>query len=163
MSHLTDAQFSEMLFSEGVAVEPAIRAHLAQCDQCRTELGMFLAAMDDFGAAAMEWSNAQPVVSPRATVRRPTMARPLRWAVAAALVAAVGVPVAMHRERPDAAPVVAGIDFDGGDSQAQIAQDNRLLQSVDVALAESDPSPFEEYRLDDSTEGSRARTRTRME
>lgn len=161
MTHLTDAQFSECLTA--AAPVPAIQAHLAQCDECRMELGVFLASMDDFSAAAMEWSKAQPVVSPRAKIARTaTLAAPLRWAVAAALIAAVGVPVAVRHERQGAA-VVAGIDSDAGDSAAQIAQDNRLLESVDVALGQNDPSPFEEYRLDDSTKGSRARTQSRIE
>jgi len=154
-NHLTDAQFAECLTAE--FPEPGIQSHLAQCDACRAELGVFMASMDSFSEAAMDWSRAQPVISPRAKMvhTRPTMATPLRWAVAAALIAAVGVPVAVYHERET---VDAGLVADLGagrlatanlteDSPAQIAQDNQLLQSVDQALAASDPSPMQEYGL----------------
>jgi hypothetical protein len=36
------------------------------------------------------------------------------------------------------------------DSSAQIAQDNQLLESVNVALNTNDASPLPEYRLSDS-------------
>jgi predicted anti-sigma-YlaC factor YlaD len=158
MKHLTDAEFSECLTA--ALPEPAIQAHLAECDACRTELSSFMAAMDDFGSAAMDWSRAQPVPSVRAKITKtqPGSVAPLRWALAAALIAAVGVPVAVHRER-ETAPAAAEVD--AGDSAAQIAQDNRLLESVNVALADSDPSPLSEYGLDSKTRAG-AGTRTRM-
>ena len=160
MNHLTDDQFAECLTA--AAPEPAIQSHLAQCDECRTELGVFLAAMDDFSAAALGWSKSQPVVSPRARwlrTQQPLVA-PLRWALAAALIAAVGVPVAMHRER---VVNVAVNEAPAEDSPAQIAQDNNLLRSVDVALGESDPSPYQEYGLDAPRKRTRARAQTRFE
>ncbi len=161
MKHLTDAQFSECLTAE--RPKPAIQAHLTECDACRMELGSFMAAMDDFGAAAMNWSKAQPVPSVRAKAAQTRrgyvmpMGWALRGALAAAAIAAVGVPVEMHRERENPPPVAT---MDAVDSATQIAQDNRLLESVNVALAESEPSPLTEYGLDAKT---RVKTRTRGE
>ena len=160
MNHLTDEQFAECLTA--TAPVPAIQAHLAQCDQCRTELGVFLSSMDDFSAAALDWSKSQLALNPRAKLARPQqpMVAPLRWALAAALIAAVGVPVAMHHER---VVNVAVAEAPAEDSPAQIAQDNNLLRSVDVALGESDPSPYREYGLDVPQKRTRARAQTRFE
>jgi len=163
MNHLTDDQFAECLTA--AAPEPAIQSHLAQCDECRTELGVFLAAMADFSAAALDWSKSQPVVSPRARwlrTQQPLVA-PLRWALAAALIAAVGVPLAMHHERAKWGGNLALVEAEAEDSPAQIAQDNNLLRQVDVALGESDPSPYQEYGLDVPRKRTRARAQTRFE
>ena len=112
-------------------------------------MSTFFASVDDFSHAALGWSAAQPAVSPRAIVtasaRRPFVAV-AQWAVAAVVVLMAGGAVVAHRPGSTvavSAPGIAVVD----DSEAQIAQDNQLLESVNVALVGDDPSPFREYRL----------------
>ena len=151
--HLTDEQFAECLSGEPPSRET--QSHLATCDACRGEVEIFYGAVGDFSEAALDWSKSQPSVSPRAVASRPSMAAPLRWALAAVLLLAVGVPAALHREH-------AETESAPGDSPAQIAQDNTLLQSVDVALADSDPSPFREYGIADTPQkNSKSRLESR--
>jgi hypothetical protein len=145
--HLNDDQFAECLTAE--YPQPVVQAHLAGCDRCREELGVFMASMDDFSHAALGWSRAKQEI-PRTGFKpvRRSFLQPLQWALACVLALAVGVPVAVHLDRTDAAsPSVNSAD--AGDSAAQIAQDNRLMQSVDLALGQSDPSPYQEYHLDE--------------
>jgi hypothetical protein len=91
------------------------------------------------------------------------MVAPLRWALGAALIAAVGVPVAVHHERAHEGGTLVLVEAEAADSPAQIAHDNKLLRSVDVALGESDPSPYQEYGLADPQKRRRARAQTRVE
>lgn len=154
--HLTEEQFAECALTP----DPASEAHLATCAPCRAELAAFAAAMNDFGMMATRWSEAQPRVSLRAVqqakphvLHHPAM----RWALAGVLLVAVGVPVVLHGDRaPENAndasttsqmPVV-------DDSQAQIDQDNQLMQSVNVALSAPEPPFLAEYGLQPETNRS---------
>ena len=144
--HLTDDQFSEYL--SGTRVSPATEAHVASCESCLAEVGLFLNSVDDFSAAAFDWSKSQPVISPRTKLsrQRHSMQTPLRWALATALLVAVSVPVIVHEEHGRSASG-SSLDAQGGENPAQIAQDNNLLLSVNVALGTTDPSPFQEYGI----------------
>jgi anti-sigma factor RsiW len=160
---LTDDQFAECLGGEYPS--PETQAHLACCEACRAEMNLFRGSVDDFSTAAMGWSKSQPVISPRTQAatgaRSPRPAfryAPLGWAMAAAVALAVGVPLAVHHQHADVTANVTAED----DSPAQIAQDNSLLQSVNVALGSADPSPLSEYRLTE-TKTSKSRPESRNE
>jgi predicted anti-sigma-YlaC factor YlaD len=146
--HLTDDQFTEC-----VALTPsaASEAHLLECAHCRQELIGFTTSMEDFSRAAFAWSEAQPAVSLRAAARPRGAGHsryaPAGWAVAAALVLAVGVPFVLHHDRQtNVTPGVALVDAPD-DSEAQIAEDNQLMRSVNMAIGVNDPSLMREYGL----------------
>lgn len=146
--HLTDDDFAECI--DGTTPAPAIAAHLAGCDLCREELAVFLTSVDTFRGAALEWSRSQPVGSPRADLLRhsPSLFSPgLRWAVAAIFLLGVSIPAVLHHERRDLPVNPQAALAAPEDSPAQIAQDDRLMESVNVALEKTDPSPFREYGL----------------
>ena len=146
--HLTDNQFMEYVLGEVPGRDG--QAHLAVCEACREELSVFLTSMDDFSVAALDWSKAQPVASPRikqAANWRMPMLVPLQWAAATVLVLAVSVPLAIREGHGGRAAGNAAVDVTADDSPAQIAQDNRMMQSVDAALAETASSPFDEYGI----------------
>ena len=157
-AHLTDEQFAEC-----VTVAPSAESqfHLDECEHCRRELAAFDASLSAFGTTAMAWSEATPKVDLRAAVRsraRRTMERPLGWALATAALLLIAVPVWKNHHAPSAgseAAVMATPD----DSADQIAQDNRLLQSVYAELTPQDASPFKEYGMTDRTT---SRTKERM-
>ena len=152
--HLSDEQFVDC--AAGLDVSAVAAAHLRECAACREELAGFGVAVDSFGRAALEWSEARPVGS-----LREQSLRGWRWggrpvfgmaavALAACIMLVAGVLALMHREggrRTDSAAVGATQPVSEGDSEAQIAQDNKLLMAVDVALRDEAPSPIEEYAL----------------
>jgi hypothetical protein len=144
--HLTDDQFAEC-----AAMEPsaASEAHLLECAQCRQELIGFTASIDEFSRAAFGWSEAQPSVSLRAAARprASDWYAPAGWALAAGLVLAACVPFALHRDRHPNAPAETALSDAPDDSDAQIAEDNRLMQSVNMAIGSNDPSMLREYGL----------------
>ena len=154
--HLSNEQFAECLTAE--YPQPAVQSHLAGCDACREELGVFMASVDDFSHAALGWSRAKQE-TPRLALKaaRRSLFQPVQWALACVLALAVGVPVALHIDH-DRAITSAG-NAASDDSDAQIAQDNRLMQSVDGALDQNDPSPYQEYHLDEPQGSVRIRSR----
>jgi hypothetical protein len=147
LGHLTDEQFAECAI---VALSPESEAHLRECSQCREELTRFSASMDDFSRAAFGWSETQPVVSLRAVTQRQAgrgWLVPATWAMAAAFVLAVGLPRVIHHDRQPAAPANAAVVDGSDDSEAQIAEDNRLMRSVDMAIGVNDSSELRGYGL----------------
>jgi hypothetical protein len=150
--HLTDDEFAECVIE---AYSAEINAHLLSCPQCQQELSRFRLSIADFGGAAMLWSESQPRVSLRTAsisqARHPLLVH-ARWVVAAVLLLVVGIPVVLHRDRvatvpADTAAVAASVP---DDSDAQIAEDNQLMRSVTMAIGNRDPSPFQEYGLQES-------------
>jgi len=140
--HLTDAQFTDLLIGGDPTPESA--QHLAQCDLCRSELSKFSGSVSLFNVTSLEQSAAQPSLSLRTQAARPSSHStyvPLRWALAAALLVTIAIPTWKydHRSPAEITPP--------DDSAAQIAQDDQLLQSVNVALNSDEASPLPEYHL----------------
>jgi hypothetical protein len=152
MNHLTDEQFAECLTGE--MPSSATREHLAACEACRTEVESFTDSVKGFDAATMDWSRMQPAprLAVQASRKGVSVAAPLGWALATAFVLVVGVPVVMHRVTPETPATDTARNVARDDSAAQIAQDNKLMASVDVVLTDDDPSPFREYRIADPVE-----------
>jgi len=160
-NHLTNEQFTELLIggAPGPECGPECELHLAQCELCRNELTKFSESVALFTHTSLAWSDAQPGRSLRTRAARRTsrlLYAPMGWALAAALLVLIAVPPAWkyeHRSVGDhasAAGRVPALESAQQDSAAQIAQDNQLLESVNVALNTNDASPLPEYRLSDS-------------
>lgn len=148
LNHLTDDQFAECALAEPI---PAYAAHLAACPQCAAELETFSAAIQGFHTTARAWSEAQP----RASLRGVQVARPsfvshpaLRWGFAAVLVVAAAVPVVLHGDRNSGNVSQAVTPSASADNTPEeIAEDNRLMERVQLALSAPDPSPLDEFGL----------------
>lgn len=132
--HLTDEQFGELLMGE--LPDGATRAHLEACEFCRTEVEAVRGSFEDFNALSLRWSEAEaprrvPVPS-RLALR--LGGRPL-WglgvaASAAGVLVAIGMSMPFGQHAPSR-PTQAAIPVP---SNAELAQDNRLMQSIDQEL-----------------------------
>jgi hypothetical protein len=88
-------------------------------------------------------------------MQRPRLAEPRRvrfqaafvgWAITAAAVLVMAFGVWHHR--PDAAPSQANtLQPQAADTEAQIAQDNQLMEAVNAAISPNEASPIEEYKI----------------
>ena len=157
-AHLTDEQFAECVT---VAPSAESQLHLEECERCRQELAIFQSSLSAFETTAVAWSEAMPKVDLRAAARlraRRTMERPLGWALATAALLLIAVPVWKNHQGPSAGSESAAVSTPD-DSADQIAQDNRLLQSVYAELTPQDVSPFKEYGM---TDRATLRTKGRM-
>jgi hypothetical protein len=160
--HLSQEAVNDVLI--GMA-SPEAEAHLAACAHCRKQVSQFQTDMDIFNETSLAWSEARPSkpirVAPRSALRE-VVRSPLTWALAAALLLMAGVPE--WRPRLDSILHPASVSENSTsangslDSEAQIAQDNDLLQSVNVALNSNEESPINEYGLSEEP-AQRSRTR----
>ncbi|WP_263375483.1 hypothetical protein [Granulicella aggregans] len=150
-AHLTEEQIAECLLQSDPPAE--FETHLAECQSCREEISGFMTSVDHFSRASLAWSESQPAVSLRARVREsshPVFTVPLRWALAMAMLLVIALPLLRHKLT--AKPDLQTVNLVEGDSEAQIAQDNVLMQSVDSALAADEASPLAEYDIVDQSQ-----------
>jgi hypothetical protein len=133
-SHLTDEQFSDFLADDSASQEAI--AHLDVCEHCRTELAELRSAMGSFGEISLAWAEVEAPrrIQPptRWEIRRRTMPA---WGLAVATMMAVAA-VGIHRQldlRAPAVPAVSTAEVTEP-SSGELAQDNRLLMSIDQEL-----------------------------
>lgn len=142
-NHLSEESIADVLIGLGSAES---HAHLESCPECRAQVEMFRGDISMFNAASMEWSQSRP--------QRPVQVRPARripaafvgWAVSAAAMAAMLIGVWRHQS--PAPPSQANTAPQRlTDSEAQIVEDNQLLQAVNAAINQDEASPIDEYKI----------------
>jgi hypothetical protein len=145
-THLTDEALDDVLIGLGSF---EAEAHLARCLQCRSRVESFRADVALFNAASMAWSESRPQRPARASLRHsgdPIRFAFVSWSAVAALLLITAVAVWRHSvvSPPNHVNIVESQPVD---SEAQIAQDNQLLQEINAAISSDDESPIEEYNL----------------
>ena len=143
-THLTDEALDDVLIGLG---SPESDAHLARCPGCRAKVETFHGDVHLFNAASMAWSQSRlPGLRPIHHAVRRTRIAFASWAAVAATLAILAFAVWHHRAVP--APNQAfTVQSQPVDSEAQIAQDNQLLQAVNAAISPDDVSPIDEYKI----------------
>ncbi|MFT4111189.1 hypothetical protein [Silvibacterium sp.] len=141
--HLTEEALNDALIGMSSTEEDL---HLAACELCRAKLQAFESDMLMFDEASLAWSEARSATMPAIEVQRKRHSKLFfnaAWAISMALVLLVCLPTlhfthvfSLHRH---------GSLTTAGDSESQIAQDNELLQAVDVAVNADDLSSMGEY------------------
>lgn len=142
-NHLSEEALDDLLIGLGSAES---NAHLAACPECRAQVAIIRGDIGLFNAAAMEWSHAR---SPRPVQLRATRRIPaafVGWAVSAAAMAAMLVGVWRH-QTPTPPSEANTAPSRLTDSQAQIVEDNQLLQAVNAAINQDEASPIDEYKI----------------
>lgn len=158
--HLSEEALDDVLISLG---SPESHAHLDACPQCRGRVQAFRGDMQLFNAASMAWSESRWPKG-RITAPRPVHPRLVlgSWTAVAAALVIMALAVWHHRSAtpthfasaPQAQPV---------DSEAQIAQDNQLLQAVNAAISPDEESPIDEYKISERPRShGRAHSGTRV-
>ena len=156
--HLSEDAMNDLLIGLGTA---EAEAHLNVCERCRGQMQEFRSDLEAFNQATLLWSEAQPAkkVNVSKTKRGHAIFPALGWALAALAVLLLRIPLINHGTFSPAgssAAAVAGTQ----DTEAQIAQDNELLRSVDAALNTDEASPLSEYHL---SNGPQVRGQARQE
>ena len=148
-THLSDEQFSNLLI--GDLVESEARAHLLHCAHCRQEAGIFTDSVNLFSTTSLAWletkATKRSLLQLFRSRERRSMFVSLAWATAAILFVIIGVPTWNHRHHLPSEDDVAQVN--PVDSAAQVAEDNRLLLSVNTVLSSNEGSPLPESRLAD--------------
>jgi anti-sigma factor RsiW len=153
LHHLSEEELHDVLIGLGT---PQADAHLEGCAACRRHVAEFRSEMENFNQALFAWSQAQPEPRLAAAVRRKarrTLYAAAGWALAAACFVVIGLPAWNHYRNESAHPVAVSV-APQEDSEAQIAQDNELLQAVDAALNAPEESPVRHYHLSEGPQSS---------
>jgi anti-sigma factor RsiW len=145
-THLSDEAFDDVLIDMG---SPESEAHLAACQECRRRVIAFRSDVALFKSASMAWTENQPALlrpAVRKTAHRIRLAF-VSWAGIAAVLAVMAIAILRHHG-PAAPPSQATANLSQpADTEAQIAQDNQLLQAVNAAISPDVESPIAEYKL----------------
>jgi hypothetical protein len=140
-AHLSEEVIHDVMIGLGSAEADQ---HIAVCEVCRGQVEGFDSELQTFNQASLAWCKAKPVTSLDGTGKwnvRQAMSAPLGWALAAGVLIMIGLPAWMEDHHPPMNPNAVATSAPG-DSEVQIAQDNDLLRSVDVALSGDDESPL---------------------
>jgi hypothetical protein len=154
--HVTDEEFTALLVGDyaGDASE-----HLRGCLRCRQELGRVQASLEDFSSLSLEWAEeraARSISTPSALLRDWQTASAFT-AVAATVLAAAALVGVRHDPVTTAPAPVAIARAQAPDSDAQVANDNRLLMAIDGEIRWQAEAPISVEDL--ATPAGRARAR----
>ena len=145
-AHLSDEVLDDLLIG---LVSAETQPHLAACELCRGKLEAFRLDLQTFNRASLLWSESKPLFDLRSAAAKGTTrhwAISPRWAIAVVMLLVLGVALLRYprgpasNSRASAGPVAV-------DYQAQIAEDNQMLQSVEMALNDNEPAAIDEYHL----------------
>ena len=141
--HLSQEALDDVLI--GLGPEEA-HAHLAVCIECRAQVETFRGDITLFNAASMAWSKSRPQLPLRERHAARVPAAFVGWAVSAAAMAAMVFGI-WHHKSPVPPSRANSVQSQPLDSEAQIVQDNQLLQAVNAAIDADEASPIEEYKI----------------
>ena len=133
--HLTDEQFSDLL--AGDCPLDAMR-HMKTCPQCQREFEQVQASIEEFGAAGLQWAERRPAprISASSAMIRGWNPLTARTAAAGLLAAAL---FATYQEKRMQAPNTDTLL--PARSEAQVADDNRLMLAIDKEIRWQADSP----------------------
>ena len=142
--HLSEEALNDLLIGLG---SPESHAHIALCAECRDQAKTFLGDVALFNAASIAWSRSR---LPRRVVIEPRRVRFhaafIGWAITAAALLVMAFGIWQHRPEPAPRQAIT-LQPQPADSEAQIAQDNQLLQAVNAAISPDETSPIDEYKI----------------
>jgi len=148
----------ELEFEPDSGIGSATLAHLAACPPCREELARFTESLVSFNHLSLAWADSRPA---RPMVVHTTLLGHLRgswlpraawaFAVCTLLVALFFGSPRLNRDKPTGAPSTQ-------DSDAQIANDNQLMDRVTLELSRPERSPAAEYGIGATPQPSAARS-----
>ena len=164
LTHLTDAQFTDLLLGANPA---AVRAHLEGCPQCSDEADRVSRAIGSFEQQSRLWAErraaSRPLLATQPQLVFPWLHRPQAWTAAALAIAlAVGIGVTVRNDHPRAVQLQAKVQPAPVVSPATLKADNELLSAIDGELRADESTPATMYGLTVTSRGVRTRAPKRI-
>ncbi len=160
-NHLSEEALDDVLIGLGSTQS---KAHLAVCPLCRGQVETFRGDVALFNAASAAWSESRrPHPQHRARTHAGTRIAFASWAAAAAALVIMALGIWHHRPAPPQSQANV-VQPQAVDTEAQIAQDNQLLQAINAAISPDEESPIDEYKILESPRSHReahSKTRTK--
>ncbi len=159
-THLSEEALDDVLIGLGSLQS---EAHLAGCLECRAKVESFHSDMGLLNSASIAWSESKHLpalqIAYRASHSRTRIAF-VSWAAVAALLVIAAL-ITWHQVSLTPANRADTLQSQPVDSEAQIAQDNQLLQAVSAAISPNEISPVDEYKIGERPH-SRLKARPKM-
>jgi hypothetical protein len=152
IQHLTDEQFANLL--AGDRCDASARTHVESCECCRSELDSVGIAVNDLNGMSMRWAEQRA-----ARIQTPSFWA-LNWKMLpgwGATVTAVlifGVALGTHMQSNNQTAVLETPHTMAAPTADELAQDNRLMRSIDDEINEQPGAQTVASTLDDSTRES---------
>lgn len=160
-NHLSEEALDDVLIGLGSAES---EAHLDVCPECRAQVETFRGDVALFNAASTAWSESRrPHPQHRERAEAGTRIAFAGWAAAGAALVIMVFGIWHHRSAPPQNQAVV-VQPQAVDTEAQIAQDNQLLQAINAAISPDEESPIDEYKILESPRSYReahSKTRTK--
>ncbi len=163
--HLSEEALDDVII--GLGTEQS-HAHLDVCAECRAHITIIHGDVALFNAASMAWSQSRrPKAHPNPLQPRDRRIPAAFAGSASAAAALVVMAFGIWHHRPETLSNPANSlrvqPSEPVDSEAQISQDNQLLQAVSAAISPDEASPMVEYKiLEGPQRHSMAHSKTRM-
>ena len=148
-THPSQEALDDVLIGMGSAESAA---HLARCGECRARVEQFRADVELFNVTSMAWSESRPSQALDPARRIPTRRMPFALvgsAAAAGLAIVMALSVGHHQRQTSGDKRVNDVAV-VEDSQAQIVQDNELMEAVNAAIGPQDESIMDEYGISEN-------------
>lgn len=153
-THLTHKQLCDLVIASPLAPETAaddaVHSHLHSCYTCMAELTALTGTLDQFHTVAQTIAEREFDTQPRAkfsalAARKPAVLwmQPLSFALAAALLVAVALPLTLTQHHPAMAPQQAHTTAPVAAPAANAISDEALLEGVDQDLSASVPDSMQ--------------------
>ena len=146
--HLTNEQFATLMLGDALDIEG--QKHIGHCAACKTEASKFAASVNLFATSSLDWSDNTTQRGSLALIyskqRRQRIFLPMALALAMLLLMVGGIPLWQEHKEALTGKVTVSQPSQG-DTPSQVAEDNQLMQSVNVVLSSNQGSPLAEYRL----------------
>ena len=152
IQHLTDEQFAS--FIAGSRCDASAHVHVESCEACRRELALVGAAVNDLSRFSMRWAEQRA-----GRIQTPSLWA-LNWKMLpgrGATVAAVlifGVALGAHMQSSNQRVVLETPHTMAVPTADELAQDNRLMRSIDDEINEQPGAQMAASALDDSSQVS---------
>lgn len=143
VEHLTDEQFAMLL--SGKRGDAQAQAHVESCAVCRAELQSVGSAIADLNSASLRWAERRAARIGTPSVWALNWRALPGWGATVAGVLIVGVALGAHMQSSDRHAVpLQPAHVMTAPSDDELAQDNRLLRSIDAEVNEQPQLPAAE-------------------
>jgi hypothetical protein len=153
IQHLTDEQFASLMI--GDRCDANARLHVESCESCRRELASVGIAVNDLGRFSMRWAElrAARIQAPSLwTIQWKTLPG---WGATMAAVLIFGVALGTHMQSSNQMAALETPHTMPAPTADELAQDNRLMRSIDDEINEQPGVQMAASAPDDSSRGSR--------
>jgi hypothetical protein len=153
IQHLTDEQFANLL--AGDRSDSNARLHVDNCESCHQELAAVSVAVNDLSRISTRWAEQRA-----SRIRTPSLWA-LNWKMLpgwGATVAAVlmfGVALGTHMQSSNQTVALETPQTMPAPTADELAQDNRLMRSIDAEINEQPGVQMAASALDDSSRAAR--------